>query len=76
MTAFSNVVANAEVITGLSASELRRMSPNEFRRYLEKRNHKKISFYSEFPTMGRVNILRDDIKETSDINKEIDAILG
>ena len=69
---FAAIEKNAEKIVGLSADEIRKYSPGELRRYLEKRNKKKLSFTTEFPVIGRGNVLRDSIITS----KEIDKILA
>lgn len=61
--------------TGLSIEEIRSYTPEEFRRYLERNKCKKLEIVSEFPAIGRGNVLRDNLKSSSDINSEIDRIL-
>ena len=73
---FAVVEKNVEKITGLSAEEIRKYSPGELRRYFEKRNKKKLFFTTEFPVIGRGNVLRDSIITSEEINKEIDKILA
>jgi len=73
---FATIENNVEKVVGLSAEEIRRYSPGELRRYLEKRNKKKLSFTTEFPVIGRGNILRDSIITSEEINKDIDKILA
>lgn len=63
-------------MTGLSISEIKMYSPERLRAHLERRAEKKFSFVSEFPSIGRGNVLRDNIASTERINKEIDKILG
>ena len=75
MTLFNNIEKHVEEVTGLTVEQIRRFSPEKLRAYLEHKNNKKFSFTSEFPTVGRGNILRDGIEGTTEINKEIDAIL-
>ncbi|MCL2186432.1 MAG: hypothetical protein FWB86_11370 [Treponema sp.] len=72
---FTTVERNAEKLTGLSTEEIRNFSPYELRNYLEKRNKKKLFFSTEFPVIGRGNVLRDSIITSEEINKEIDKIL-
>ena len=73
---FAMIENNVEKVVGLSAEEIRRYSPGELRCYLEKRNKKKLSFTTEFPVIGRGNILRDSIITSEEINKDIDKILA
>lgn len=73
---FSNVEKNAEKITGLTLSQIKKISPEKFRVYLEQKNKKKFSFTSEFPIIGRGNVLRDSLVDTQRLNCEIDRMLG
>ena len=73
---FTAIEKNVEKLVGLSADEIRKISPGELRRYLEKRNRKKLSFTTEFPVIGRGNVLRDSIVTSEEINKDIDKILA
>ena len=73
---FVAIEKNAEKLIGLSAEEIRRYSPSELRRFLENKNKKKLSFTTEFPVIGRGNVLRDSIITSEKINKEIDKILA
>lgn len=72
---FSVVEKNAEKITGLTLNEIKAISPEKFRSYLEHKNHKPFSFTSEFPVIGRGNVLRDNLVSTKTLNSEIDRIL-
>jgi hypothetical protein len=76
MTRFSKVEKHVETLTGLSAENIRQYSPGTFRSYLEARNHRKLIFTSEFPFIGRGNVLRDGIVDSETLNKDIDKILG
>lgn len=73
---FAAIEKNAEKLVGLTAEEIRRLSPGELRRFLEKKNGKKLSFTTEFPVIGRGNVLRDSIATSEKINREIDKILA
>lgn len=73
---FSRVEQNAEKVTGLSLSQIKSISPEKFRSYLEKKNKKPFMFTSEFPLIGRGNVLRDNLISSKDLNAEIDKILG
>ncbi len=72
---FSKVEKNAEKITGLSLAQIKAISPEQFRTYLEQKNNKPISFTSEFPVIGRGNVLRDRLITSKSLNAEIDEIL-
>jgi len=72
---FVAIEKNAENLIGLSAETIRKYSPNELRLHLKNKNKRKFSFTSEFPVIGRGNVLRDGIKTTEEINKDIDKIL-
>lgn len=61
---------------GLSLSDINRLNPTDINAYIEKRNGKKIKITTEFPFIGRGNILRDGIITHDKINQEIDKILG
>ena len=63
-------------MVGLSAEDIRNYSPDELRRFLEKKNKRKFSFTTEFPVIGRGNVLRDGIITSEEINKDIDKILA
>jgi hypothetical protein len=73
---FIMVEKNAENLIGLSAETIRKYSPNELRLHLENKNKRKFSYTSEFPVIGRGNVLRDGIKTSEEINKDIDKILA
>jgi len=73
---FTAIEKNAEKLVGLSAAEIRKFSPGQLRRHLEEKNRKKLTFTTEFPVIGRGNVLRDCIVTTSEINREIDKILA
>ena len=75
MGLFSKIEKNLEVITGLSINNLRDFSPEKLRTYLEKRNNRELAFVSEFPYIGRGNILRDGIASSREINQDVDKIL-
>jgi hypothetical protein len=73
---FCTVEKNAETVVGLSAEEIRRYSPGKLRSHLENKNKQKFTFTTEFPAIGRGNVLRDNIVTTDKINRDIDKILG
>ena len=72
---FTAIEKNAEKRVGLSVEDIRRYTPDELRCHLEKKNKKKLSFTTEFPVIGRGNVLRDSIATSEEINREIDKIL-
>jgi len=73
---FAEVERNVEALVGLPAETIRKLSPDELRDYLEKKNKRKFSFLSEFPVIGRGSVLRDSIITSEKINKDIDKILA
>jgi len=73
---FATVEKNVENLIGLSAKTIREYSPSELRLHLEKKNKRKFSFTSEFPTIGRGNVLGDGIMTSEEINRDIDKILA
>ena len=75
MSTFQKVAENASKKVGLSLEKICDMSPEDIREYLVRKQEKKFKISSFFPAIGRVNILRDNIKTSEQINKEIDVIL-
>ena len=73
--AFTVVEKNIESLIGLPIGTIRMYSPCELRNHLEKKNKRKFSFTTEFPVIGRGNVLRDNIITSEEINKDIDKIL-
>jgi hypothetical protein len=76
MTSFSKIEQNIESLTGLSVDKIRRYSPEELRKYFEARNNCKLTFTSEFPSIGRGNVLREGVVDSDTINNDIDKILS
>jgi len=72
---FTAVEKNVEALVGLPVETIRMYSPNELRSHLEKKNRRKFSFTTEFPVIGRGNVLRDNIVTSEEINRDIDKIL-
>ena len=72
---FNAVEKNAETLIGLPSEIIRKYSPDELRAHLENKNKRKFSFTTVFPVIGRGNVLRDSIKTSEEINKDIDRIL-
>lgn len=73
---FNVVEKNIAELIGLPIETIRMYSPSELRLYLEKKNKQKFSFTTEFPVIGRGNVLRDNIITSEEINKDIDKILA
>jgi len=61
---------------GLSIDEIREMSPTDFSNFIKQKKHKKLSFSSEFPFIGRGNVLRKGIISSDEINKEVDKLIN
>jgi formate-dependent phosphoribosylglycinamide formyltransferase (GAR transformylase) len=72
---FNVVEKNIAALIGLPIETIRMYSPSELRLYLEKKNKRKFSFTTEFPVIGRGNVLRDNIITSEEINRDIDKIL-
>ena len=73
---FEMVINHAEKKVGLPITEIRKYTPDEMRAYLEGKKGKKLKFVSEFPTIGRGNVLRDGIVTGESLNDEIDTIIS
>jgi hypothetical protein len=76
MSLSKKVMAGIERKTGLSSAQIKSFSPEELRKHLTKRTHKAFSVTSEFPKIGRGNVLRDGITSSADINRSLDEIFG
>jgi len=76
MSSRDKVLANISRKTGLSVEEMRRKSPAELRSFFNKKTRKPFSIVSLFPFIGRGNVLHDGLVSSSDLNNEIDKILG
>lgn len=61
---------------GLNIEQLRQANPVDIAKHIERKTHKKLSFSSQFPFIGRGNVLRDGVVTSDQINKDIDRILG
>ena len=72
---FSFVEKSAQNCTNLTLEQLKSISPNMLRAHLSTLTNKKISFISEFPYIGRGNVLREELIDTEKLNNEIDKIL-
>jgi hypothetical protein len=73
---FDLIEKHIEKITGLTVEAIRRLSPEKTRQYFEEKNNKRLSFVSEFPVIGRGNVLRDTLVHSDELNNEIDTLLG
>lgn len=73
---WDQVVRGIERRTGLPVDKIRDMELSSIRTYMDERIGKPLSFISEFPTIGRGNVLRSSLIDTTTINREIDEILG
>ncbi len=72
----SSLLKHIEAKVGLSIKDIQANSPHKTRKHIESKNGKTMKFVSAFPYIGRGNVLRDGIKDTATINKEIDKILA
>ena len=61
---------------GLSLSDIDKLNPIDINTHIEKQSGKKIEITTEFPFIGRGNVLRDGIVTHDKINQEIDRVLG
>jgi hypothetical protein len=75
MSLYNSFIKNVEKKSGLTFSEIKSKDPSEIREHFEKRFNSKTIFSSEFPFIGRGNVLRDGIINHDQLNKEIDKIL-
>jgi len=73
---FNKIIKNVEMKTGLNISEIYRLNPIEISQKIKQKTGENLSFSSEFPYIGRGNVLRDGLVEHKQINSEIDSILG
>ncbi len=76
MGLFEAIEKNCEKKIGLTANEIRELSPKQLRNYLEEKNGRRIKFVSEFPTIGRGNVLRDGLVSSASLNADIDSMLA
>nr|WP_320010815.1 hypothetical protein [uncultured Desulfobulbus sp.] len=70
------IMAGISRKTGLTPKEIRDLSPEEIREHLTKKIGKPFKIITEFPFIGRGNVLRDNLISSSNINRAIDKILG
>lgn len=76
MTTFDKLIKNIEKKTGMSIDEIKANSPEKHREYFTKKTGKPFKMTSEFPFIGRGNVLRDGLVGSDKINKDIDKLLG
>ena len=76
MSVFNKVISHSEKVTGLSIKDIRAYTPGQLREHLENKHNAKLSFVSEFPVIGRGNILRDGFVSRYELDTEIDKILS
>lgn len=69
------VMEHAAATVGMTLADLKKTGVSEIRRKIEEKHRKPLSFTSEFPVIGRGNVLRDQIVTSRQINAEIDEIL-
>jgi hypothetical protein len=72
---FEKIEKRIEMLTSKPISEIRDLNVEDLRKYLERKNSKTLVFKSEFQTVGRGNVLRDNIITSAQLDEEIDAIL-
>lgn len=76
MSLSKKVLAGIERKTGLTTEQIRSFSPEELRLHITKKTNKPFRVTTEFPTIGRGNVLRDGIVSSAEINKDIDELVG
>jgi len=76
MKLYTKVLSCIEKKVGLSLSELDSKDPVEISEHFYRKTGKKLSFSSEFPFIGRGNVLRDGLVSNERLNNDIDRILG
>lgn len=73
---FLEIERGIERLTGLLIDQVRNMSVAELREYFEKKNGVKLRIVSEYPVIGRGNVLRDGLISHEKLNQDVDVILG
>ncbi len=76
MSLNSKIMAGIERKSGLSSAEIKSISPGKLREYLTRRTKKAFAVTTDFPAIGRGNVLRDGIANSAEINRITDEILG
>lgn len=72
---FSSVEKSAQKNTKLTLEQIKFFSPSQLRDHLISIKKRKFLFVSEFPYIGRGNVLREKIIDSASLNNEIDKIL-
>ncbi len=67
---------NIEKKLNISIKEIQDLTPWELSKHIEKEKGAKLTFSSEFPFIGRGNVLRDGIISSEKINEDIDKVLA
>ena len=62
--------------TNLTIEQIRNTPLDELRAFLKANNTNSLRVVSEYPAIGRGNVLRDGIVSGSELNSEIDRMLG
>ena len=70
------ILNNIEKKVGLSIENINKLNPIEISKNISNNLKKYLTFISEFPFIGRGNVLRENIQTTENINSDIDKILG
>ncbi len=70
------ILENIEKKVGLLIENINKLNPIEISKSISKSVKKDLTFISEFPFIGRGNVLRENIQTTKNINSDIDKILG
>lgn len=76
LDALLEIYKNVSLKLGITADDIKALSPQDMRAYIENKSGEKIRFVSEFPTIGRGNVLRDSIITREELDKDIDRLLG
>jgi hypothetical protein len=76
MKLYKKVLSRIEKKVGLSLKEIDSKNPVEISEFFYRKTGKKLSFSSEFPFIGRGNVLRDGLVSNENLNSDIDKILG
>ena len=75
MSLMDKIYNNLNRKSGLSENQVKNFSPEETRQYFENKTKRSLSIVSEFPVIGRGNVLRDRLVTTASLDKTIDSIL-
>jgi hypothetical protein len=72
-----NVVEqNVSSLMGLPIKEIKEMSASDIRHHIEQHKNAELAFVSDFPFIGRGNVLRDNLITTAELDSNIDSILN